>query len=101
MNLQQLTNDELFLRFNELDHTNYLLKDRSEKVLLAYVNLVDLPGFQEDANNSRQTIIDFIQEQEELQQPKFKRRIEGGRRSKSRRSKSRRSKSRKSRRSRK
>jgi hypothetical protein len=98
MNLEQLTNNELLDRFDKLDHTNYLFKDRSQKVLDAYLDLLLLPGVQDYANNSRQTIIDFIQEQEELQQPKGKRRIEGGRRRKSRRGKkSRRSKSRRNR----
>jgi hypothetical protein len=97
MNLQQLTNDELLDRFDKLDHTNYLFKDRSQKVLDAYLDLLLLPGVQDDANNSRQTIIDFIREQEELQQPKSKRRMEGGRSRKSRGRKSRRSKSRRNR----
>ena len=108
MNLEELTNYELWLRFNKLDHKNYFFKDRSREVLNAYIDLPLIPGVQDNANNSRQTIIDFIREQEELQQPKGKRRIKGGRKRRSRksrkrksRSKSRRNKSRKSRRSRK
>ena len=102
MNLEQLTNDELLNRFDKLDHTNYLFKDRSQKVLDAYLDLLLLPGVQNDANNSRQTIIDFIREQEELQQPRSKQTVEGGRRRKrisrkSRGRKSRRSKSRRNR----
>lgn len=80
MNLEQLPNAELIERFEELDHENYGLKDRSQTVRDAYVELIFLPGVQDDANNSRQTIIDFIREQESLQQPKSKRRTEGGRR---------------------
>ncbi len=96
MNLEQLTNYELWLRFNKLDHKNYFFKDRSREVLNAYIDLPLIPGVQDNANNSRQTIIDFIREQEELQQPKSRRRMEGGRRRKSRRGR----KSRRSRRSR-
>ena len=101
MNLEQLPNDELLLRFDKLDHYNYVFKDRSQKVLDAYLELLLLPGVQ-DANNSRQTIIEFIQEQEELQQPRSKQTVEGGRRRKrisrkSRGRKSRRSKSRRNR----
>jgi hypothetical protein len=99
MNLEQLTNYELWLRFNKLDHKNYLLKDR--EVLDAYIDLPLILGVQDDAKHSRQTIIDFIREQEALQQHKSRRRMEGGRKRKSRRSKSRRNKSRKSRRSKK
>ena len=98
MDLEQLTNGELLERFDKLDHTNYLFEDRSQKVLDAYLNLLLLPGVQNDANNSRQTIIDFIQEQEELQQPKNKRRMEGGRRSRKSRKSRRGRKSKKSRR---
>jgi hypothetical protein len=76
MNLEQLINDELMLRFDKLDHDNYVFKDRSKKVFDAYLELLFLPGGQDDANFSRQTIIDFIREQEELQQPKSKRRTE-------------------------
>jgi hypothetical protein len=104
MNLELLPNDELLLRFDKLDHQNYVFKDRSQKVIDAYLELLFLPGVQDDANFSRQTIIDFIREQEELQQSKSKRRMEGGRRRKSRRGKksrtcrkSRRSKSRRNR----
>ena len=103
MNLEHFTNYELWLRFNKLDHKNYLLKDRSQEVIDAYIDLLLIPGVQDDANNSRQTIIDYIREQEELQQPKIKRRMEGGRRRKSRigRKSRRGRKSRKSRRGRK
>ena len=85
MNLEQLTNYELWLRFNKLDHKNYLLKDR--EVLDAYIELPLILGVQDDAKHSRQTIIDFIREQEALQQHKSRRRMEGGRRRKSRRGK--------------
>lgn len=99
MNLEQLTNAELIERFDKLDHRNYVLKDQSQTVPIAYLAIDNLPGVQDDAHGSRQTIIDFIREQEELQQPKTKRRTEGGRRRKTikRRKgrKSRRSKSRK------
>jgi hypothetical protein len=57
-----------------------MFKDQSEKVFNAYLAVLELPGVQDDADNSRQTIIDFIREQESLQQPKSKRRMEGGRR---------------------
>jgi len=87
MNLEQLTNDELLNRFDKLDNINYMFKDRSQKVLDAYLELLLLPGVQNDANNSRQTIIDFIREEEELQQPKSKQRIGGKRGRKSRRGK--------------
>jgi len=97
MNLEELTNYELWLRFNKLDHKNYFFKDRSREVLNAYIDLPLIPGVQDNANNSRQTIIDFIREQEELQQPKSKQRIGGKKRRKSRGRKSRRNKSRKSR----
>jgi hypothetical protein len=101
MNLEQLTNAELVERFEKLDHQNYVLTDRSQIVHEAYVALIFLNGVQDDANNSRQTIIDFIREQEELQQPRSKQRIGGRRRRKtikrrkSRKGKSRRCKSRK------
>ncbi len=73
----------------------------------AYIDILLIHGVQDDdAKHSRQTIIDFIREQEALQQSKSRRQMEGGRkrktrRRKSRRSKSRRNKSRKSRRSKK
>jgi hypothetical protein len=98
MNLEQLPNNELIDRFDKLDCDNYVFKDRSQKVLDAYLELLLLPGVQ-DANNSRQTIIDFIREEEELQPPKNKRRMGEGRRRKSRRGKKSR-RGRKSRRSR-
>ena len=98
MNLEQLTNLELSERFEKLDHQNFMLKDRSGKIMEAYIELVFLPGVQDDANGSRQTIIDFIRDQEESQQPRSKQTVEGGRRSrKSRGRKSRRSKSRRNR----
>lgn len=75
MNLQQLTNDELMNRFDKLDHINYLIKDCSHEVIDAYLELISLPGVQDDANGSRQIIITYIQEQEESQQPKGKRKV--------------------------
>ena len=96
MNLEQLTNLELSERFEKLDHQNFVLKDRSGKIMEAYIELVFLPGVQDDANGSRQTIIDFIRDQEESQQPRSKQTVEGGRRRKRR---SRKSRGRKSRRS--
>jgi hypothetical protein len=79
MNLEQLTNAELIERFDKLDHRNYVLKNQSQTVPIAYLAIDNLPGVQ-DVDNSRQTIIDFIREQESLQQPKSIRRTEGGRR---------------------
>jgi hypothetical protein len=94
MNLEQLNNAELIERFTTLDHLNYVLKDRSAKVMEAFLALNNLPGFQDDTDGSRQTIIDFIRDQEESQPPKNRKRMEGGRRRKSRRRKSRRGKKR-------
>jgi hypothetical protein len=96
MNLAQLNNAELIERFTTLDHLNYVLKDRSAKVMEAFLALNNLPGFQDDTDGSRQTIIDFIRDQEESQQPRSKQTVEGGRRRKRR---SRKSRGRKSRRS--
>ncbi len=44
MNLQQLTNVELLERFDKLDHLNYVLKDRSQRVIEAYLAVALLPG---------------------------------------------------------
>ncbi len=112
MNLEQYSNYELWLRFNKLDQKNDFLNDDRwpQKVVNAYIDILLIPGVQDDTKHSRQTIINFIREQEELQQStKSRRQMEGGRkrrsrksrRNKSRRNKSRRNKSRKSRRSRK
>ena len=84
MNLEQLTNEELIARFDKLDYNfKSLLTVHSHKIMEAYLHVFNLPGVQDDADNSRQTIIDFIREQEETQQPKSIRRTEGGRRRKS------------------
>jgi len=83
MNLQQLTNAELIDRFDKLDHNfKSLLTVHSQKIMEAYLAVGHLPGVQDDANNSRQTIIEYIRDQEEFQQPKSKQRT-GGRRRKS------------------
>ncbi len=70
-------------------HLNYVLKDRYQTVIETYLAVALLPGVQDDANGSRQTIINYIQDRiinyiqdrEESQQPRNKRTV-GGRRKK-------------------
>jgi hypothetical protein len=97
MDLEQLSNEELIERFEAIEP---VLGDApNPEVVDALATLGDLDGFQ-DADNSRQIMIDYIREEEESQQPRSKRRTEGGKRRTSRRSRRSR-KSRKSRRGRK
>lgn len=97
MDLQQLSNEELIERFEAIEP---VLGDApNPEVVDALATLGDLDGFQ-DADNFRQIMIDYIREEESSQQPKTKRRMEGGKRRKSRKSRKTR-KGRKSRKSRK
>jgi len=77
MDLEQLSNADLIDRFEAIEP---ILGDApNPEVVDALATLGDLDGF-EDADNSRQIMIDYIREEESSQQPKSKRRMEGGRR---------------------
>jgi hypothetical protein len=97
MDLEQLNNEELVERYEILEG----MEDFTPNAELsdAIATLGDLGGFQ-DADNSRQILINFIREEESSRQPRSKRRIEGGRR-RSRSRKGKKSKRRKTRKTRK
>ena len=82
MNLEQLTNGELLSKFDEIDLPKYALPDRDDSVGNAYVSLLllgGLDGVQDDADNSRQTIIDFLRN-EQFQKPYKTQRVGGRKR---------------------
>ncbi len=90
MELEQLSNAELIERFEALENMQNV--EITPELTDAIANLGDLDGLQNDADNSRGIMIDYIREAEETRQPRARRRVEGGRR------KSRQMKGRKSRR---
>jgi hypothetical protein len=102
MELEQLSNAELIERFEALENMENV--DISPELADAIANLGDLDGLQNDADNSRGIMIDYIREAEETRQPRARRRVEGmgkGKRKSRRARRSRRRKSRRSRRARK
>ena len=100
MELEQLSNAELIERYEVLENMENV--EITPELADAIANLGDLDGLQNDADNSRGIMIDFIREAEKYRQPRARRRVEGmsGGKRKSRRRKSRRSRQKKSRRSR-
>ena len=77
--LENLDNAALIRKFDDTHGSNYAIEERCGKVTTAYINLVDLPGSQEDAECSRQTIIYYIKEEDELMPVRKPRRLKGGR----------------------
>jgi len=100
MELEQLSNAELIERYEVLENMENV--EITPELADAIANLGDLDGLQNDADNSRGIMIDFIREAEETRQPRARRRVEAMGKGKSRRMrkgrKSRRTKKRKSRR---
>jgi hypothetical protein len=100
MELEQLSNAELIERYEALENMENV--EITPELADAIANLGDLDGLQNDADNSRGIMIDFIREAEETRQPRARRRVEAMGKGKSRRMrkgrKSRRTKKRKSRR---
>ena len=100
MELEQLSNAELIERYEVLENMENV--EITPELTDAIANLGDLDGLQNDADNSRGIMIDFIREAEETRQPRARRRVEAMGKGKSRRMrkgrKSRRTKKRKSRR---
>ena len=84
MELEQLSNAELIERYEALENMDNV--EITPELADAIGNLGELDGLQNDADNSRGIMIDFIREAEETRQPRARRRVEGGRR-KSRRTK--------------
>ncbi len=76
MDLEQLTNHQLVLKFDNMNLPGYAYED---ELIDAYIELRHLPGHQEDDNGSRQTIINFLLEEEPSQNPGKTRRVVGGR----------------------
>jgi len=95
MELEQLSNAELIERFEALENMQNV--EITPELTDAIANLGDLDGLQNDADNSRGIMIDYIREAEETRQPRARRRVEAmGKRTRTR--KSRRTRTRKSRR---
>jgi len=81
MNLEQLTNDELLSKFDEMDlPKNTFSSDWDYTISNAYSDLLVLPGVQDNADNSRQTIIDFLRYEQQMQPPQKTRRVGGRKR---------------------